>query len=153
MAFHIRPAVPTDVPAVLSLIKELAVFEREPDAVIITEADLLRDGFGPQPLYHCLVGEEDGRVVGMSFCYIRYSTWKGPRLYLEDLIVTEAARGKGYGSTLFDATLLLAKELACTAVCWQVLDWNTPAIDFYAAKGAVRRDGWVDMWLDIPGLG
>jgi GNAT superfamily N-acetyltransferase len=149
MSFTIAKATEADVPAILSLIKELAAFEREPDAVVVTEAVLLRDGFGFAPLYHCLVGKENGIVVGISFCYIRYSTWKGPRLYLEDLIVAHSARGKGYGSALFDATIELAKEMGCGAVCWQVLDWNTPAIDFYIKKGAVHNPGWLDMVLHV----
>jgi len=149
MTISITPATPADVPAILDLIRELAVFEREPDAVVVTEEVLLRDGFGAQPLYHCLVGRVGGEVVGISFCYIRYSTWKGPRLYLEDLIVHQEYRGQGYGSALFDATVHQAKVLGCSAVCWQVLDWNTPAIGFYEAKGAQRRDGWLDMFLEV----
>lgn len=149
MSLSITAATPADVPAILALIRELAVFEREPDAVVVTEEVLLRDGFGPTPLYRCLVGRVGEEVVGISFCYIRYSTWKGPRLYLEDLIVRQQCRGLGYGTALFDATLAIAKDLGCSAVCWQVLDWNTPAIEFYEAKGAQRRDGWVDMFLEV----
>lgn len=149
MTLVIAPATPSDVPAILDLIRELAVFEREPDAVVVTEEILLRDGFGAQPLYRCLVGRVGDTVVGISFCYIRYSTWKGPRLYLEDLIVGEAYRGRGFGSALFDATEEMARALGCSALCWQVLDWNTPALDFYTAKGATRRDGWVDMFLEL----
>jgi GNAT superfamily N-acetyltransferase len=149
MSFYITSALQEDVPAILALIEELAIFEREPDAVIVTQEILLRDGFGSNPLYKCLVCKESESVVGMSFCYIRYSTWKGPRLYLEDLVITKHARGKGYGSALFDATVKLAKELGCNAVCWQVLDWNLPALDFYTAKGAHIKDGWVDMFLTL----
>lgn len=149
MSLTITPATPADVPAILALIKELALFEREPDAVVVTEEVLLRDGFGRNPLYHCWVGRVGEEVVGISFCYIRYSTWKGPRLYLEDLVVREDCRGRGYGSALFEATMVKARELGCTALCWQVLDWNSAAIDFYEAKGALRREGWVDMFLEV----
>jgi GNAT superfamily N-acetyltransferase len=149
MPYRIEPAIPEDVPAILALIKELAVFEKEPEAVVVSEALLLEHGFGPQPLFTCLVAKEGVQLVGMSFCYIRYSTWKGPRLYLEDLIVTGAARGQGIGSALFDATIQLAKDLRCTAICWQVLDWNEPAQAFYEKKGAKYNPGWMDMYLEL----
>jgi len=145
MACEIVPATKEDIPNILALIQELAIFEREPDAVVVTEQILLRDGFGPAPLFYTLMARAQGKVVGMSFCYIRYSTWKGPRLYLEDLIVTENARGNGYGTLLFNATKILATDLGCSAICWQVLEWNQPAIDFYTAKGAVQNLGWLDM--------
>ncbi len=133
----------------MALIRELALFELEPDAVITSEEVLIRDGFGPAPHFHCLLAVSEGQVIGMSFCYIRYSTWKGKRLYLEDLIVTEAWRGRGVGSLLFDDTLALARVLGCNAVCWQVLDWNTPAIEFYKAKGGWVKNGWLDMQLEL----
>jgi GNAT superfamily N-acetyltransferase len=149
MPYTIRPAAPTDVPGILRLIRELATFEKEPDAVIVTEDLLLLHGFGPNPLFRCLVAVEDATVIGMSFCYIRYSTWKGPRLYLEDLIVDASARGRGIGSALFNETISLARTLACSAICWQVLDWNTPAIVFYEKLGAIHNPGWLDMYLPI----
>jgi GNAT superfamily N-acetyltransferase len=149
VAVEIAIATEQDIDTILLLIQELATFELEPDATTLTAADLMRDGFGSQPLFTCLVARDEGLAVGMSFCYIRYSTWKGPRLYLEDLIVTKAARGKGYGSALWKATLALAKELGCSAVCWQVLDWNKAAVDFYYAKGANIKQGWLDMEIAV----
>lgn len=149
MQVLIRKATAEDAGAIMALIRELALFELEPDAVITSEEVLIRDGFGPEPHFHCLLAVSEGQVIGMSFCYIRYSTWKGKRLYLEDLIVTEAWRGTGVGSQLFDSTLALARVLGCNAVCWQVLDWNTQAIEFYKAKGGCVKEGWLDMQLEL----
>lgn len=138
----IRPGTENDLSATLKLIKELAVFERAPNAVIVTEEQLKQDGFGKNPLYGLLVAEEEGSVVGISLYYNRYSTWKGKCLYLEDLIVTEEHRGKGIGLELFLATKKVAKETGCYKMVWQVLDWNTPAIDFYKQQGADIDPEW-----------
>ena len=135
------------VPDVLRLIKELAAFELEPDAVVVTEAILLADGFGPHPAYQCWVAIVDAEVVGMALTYTRYSTWKGRRCYLEDIIVQHSHRRLGIGEQLFDAVVAYASVEGHSAVCWQVLDWNAPAIEFYKKKGAVQKEGWLDYQL------
>jgi GNAT superfamily N-acetyltransferase len=143
----IRPGTEADVPAAFDLINELALFERAPDEVDNTIEDMLRDGFGPNPVYGFLVAELAGEIVGLSLYYYRYSTWKGKRLYLEDLIVTEKHRNKGIGKRLFDATVDYARQQDCKGMSWQVLDWNTPAIEFYKSYGA-RLDGeWINCSL------
>ena len=144
---RIERATPQDVGAILALIKELAIFELEPDAVVVTEEILLRDGFGPNPVYQCWVARVEGSVVGMALTYTRYSTWKGRRCYLEDIIVNERHRKMGIGGALFEAVVTYAKAEGHSAVCWQVLDWNTPAIDFYEKRSARRKDGWLDYEL------
>ncbi|TNF71106.1 MAG: GNAT family N-acetyltransferase [Bacteroidetes bacterium] len=149
---EIRPARPEDMQEVLELIRELAIFEREPHAVELTGEDLLRDGFGQMPRFKCFVAVANGRVKGMALCYPRYSTWKGLVIHLEDLIVTEAARGQGLGSALLTAVIRYAKEEGARRVSWEVLDWNDPAIDFYEGRGArVLRD-WDVVQLDARGI-
>ncbi len=148
MDIKLRMARPDDVPVIHQLIVELAIYEREPDAVLNTEQQLLEDGFGDNPLYEVILAEADGKVVGMSFYYFRYSTWKGKCLYLEDLIVTEKMRGKGIGNLLFDATAKKANELNCNMMVWQVLDWNEPSIEFYKKKLASFSEEWTNCWLD-----
>ncbi len=133
---------------VLELIRELAVFEREPDAVVITEQQLVADGFGAQPVFFCWVAEVEGMVAGMALCYVRYSTWKGQRLYLEDIVVEENKRGLGIGKALFKDVLSFAQAGPYSALVWQVLDWNTPAIEFYEKFGAHSRPGWLDMYIE-----
>lgn len=145
----LRKALPSDIPAILKLVHELAVFEKAPDEVSNTEERMLKEGFGEHPAFACLLAEKDGEVLGMSLYYFRYSTWKGRRLYLEDLIVTEAARGTGLGKLLFDRTVEIAKEEECSGMMWQVLDWNEPAIQFYK-KYRARFDGeWLNCHLDF----
>lgn len=144
MNFNIRKAQKTDVSAALRLINELAVFEKEPDAVLVTEEELLADGFGDHPLYGLLVAESGGQLVGMSLYYYRYSTWNGKCLYLEDLIVTDKFRGNGIGSALFEATIDVAKTDRCRRMNWQVLDWNTPAIEFYKKYEAYLDEEWIN---------
>lgn len=146
--FKIRDARPEDCPAIYELISELALFERAPEKVTNTPENLLRDGFGEQPLYICFVAETDAEVVGISFCYIRYSTWVGKVLYLEDLLVTERHRGKGIGTALFEHTRNYAANNGFKRVAWQVLDWNTPAIDFYRKAGAELDAEWVNAWVE-----
>jgi GNAT superfamily N-acetyltransferase len=149
MTTHIRPGARTDVPALFELIEELAAYERAPHEVTNTPEQLERDGFGENPLYGVLVAEADGRVVGMSLYYYRYSTWKGKRLYLEDLIVKPDFRGHGLGKQLLDATVAVARQMGCTGLMWQVLDWNEPSIQFYQKYGA-RLDGeWINCHLDL----
>jgi GNAT superfamily N-acetyltransferase len=143
MATVIRAASPADVPQILAFIHALATYEREPGAVSATEADLLRDGFGPHPYYFCLIAEHDGRPAGFAFYFFNYSTWKGkPGLYLEDLFVEPEFRGLGIGKALLERVAAIAVEKDCPRLQWEVLDWNTPAIDFYRAMGAEFLDEW-----------
>ena len=144
----IRFAQKEDMSSVLLLIQELADFENEPDAVVISEEDLIRDGFGTHPIFHCLVAEEEGKVVGMALFYPRYSTWKGPTFHLEDLIVTQSLRGKGYGKELYSAFIQFAAQKKVKRIEWVVLDWNTHAIDFYKKSGADVLDDWKTVQMD-----
>lgn len=139
----IRPATPEDIPLILAFIRELALYEREPDAVETTEIDLLRDGFGPTPYFHCLIAEEDGKPAGFALYFHNYSTWKGrPGIHLEDLFVRPEFRGKGIGKDLLCKVAAVALELGCGRMQWDVLDWNQPAIDFYASLGGKFMDEW-----------
>ncbi|MBM3428018.1 MAG: GNAT family N-acetyltransferase [Bacteroidetes bacterium] len=142
--FIIRSGRPEDVPRALQLIRELALYEKAPDAVEVSEESMLRDGFGAHPVYTMWVAEMDEGIVGISICYIRYSTWKGPMLYLEDLVVTENHRGKGIGKALFLASAQYAHENSMNGMVWQVLDWNTPAIGFYEYFGAEMDPEWIN---------
>ena len=129
------------MPQVLDLITELAVFEKEPDAVEITIADLQNDGFGEHPAFECFVAELEGKVEGIALVYSRYSTWKGRILHLEDLIVSQKMRGSGLGTALLDEVVRYGHQLGVKRICWDVLDWNASAIEFYEKKGAdVKRD-------------
>ena len=143
MSTTTRPAVAADVPLILEFIRGLATYEREPDAVTATEADLLRDGFGENPYYQCLIAESDGRPAGFAFYFFNYSTWTGrPGLYLEDLFVNPEFRGLGIGKALLARVAAIAVEKGCPRLQWEVLDWNTPAIEFYQALGAEFLDAW-----------
>ncbi len=142
MKVTIRNAVREDMPEVLQLIKELAFFEKEPDAVEVTVAELEDAGFGATPRFQCFVAESSKGLVGMALVYFRYSTWKGRTLHLEDLIVTESMRGKGIGSLLYKRVLEHAQELNVKRVNWEVLDWNEGAIQFYKRSGATIMDDW-----------
>ena len=143
MATTIRTATPDDVPQILVFIRALAEYEREPDAAVATEADLLRDGFGPNPFYFCLIADHDSRPAGFALYFFNYSTWLGrPGLYLEDLFVLPDFRGLGIGKALLQRIAAIAVENRCPRLQWEVLDWNTPAIDFYAAMGAEFLDTW-----------
>jgi GNAT superfamily N-acetyltransferase len=149
---NVRPARLEDMGPVLDLIRELAVFEREPHAVEVSQADLERDGFGPEVRFTCFVAEDASGIQGMALCYPRYSTWKGMVMHLEDLIVTETARGKGAGSALLTQVIRFAHDQGARRVSWEVLDWNDPAIDFYESRGArVLRD-WDVVQLDAEGI-
>ena len=148
----IRKGAQSDIPEVLSLIRELAEYERALDSVEVTEEQLVADGFGSSPLYEFLIATQDGQIIGMSLYYYRYSTWKGKGLYLEDLIVREAFRGDGVGKKLLLETARLAREQQCTGMYWQVLDWNTPAIDFYRSLGSEFDREWINCKLDRNGL-
>ena len=139
----IRKAVPTDVPVMLQFVRELAEYERDPSAVVATEADLLRDGFGPSPRYFCLVAELDGAPAGFAFYFHTYSTWLGRwGLYLEDLFVRPSFRGKGIGKALLVELAKIGVEEKIGRMNWQVLDWNTTAIEFYERLGALRLSEW-----------
>ncbi|GAA4269023.1 GNAT family N-acetyltransferase [Hyunsoonleella aestuarii] len=141
MDFIIRQAKKNDMSEVLSLIKELAHFEKEPNAVEVTVKDLEIDGFGEDPRFNCFVAEVNSKIEGIALIYNRYSTWKGRALHLEDLIVSEAMRGTGMGTALLDEVIKYAYKLGVKRVNWEVLDWNEPAINFYEKKGAkVMRD-------------
>ena len=148
----IRKGTIQDMPRVLELIKELAVFEKQPDAVQVTVSDLERDGFGPEPLFQILVAELDGEIPGIALFYNRYSTWKGKTIHLEDLIVSEKYRGSGIGMQLYRAVMEEAKVQNVRRVEWNVLDWNTPAISFYEKTGAVVYKDWLVAQMDEQGL-
>ena len=139
---NIRPATAADVPLIFTLVRGLAEYEREPHSVQITEEQLLRDGFGPQPYYECLIAEEDGRPAGFALYFPIYSTWQGPSLHLEDLFVLPEFRGKGIGKTLLNQVAAAAVKRGCARLQWDVLDWNQPAIDFYHSIGAVMLPDW-----------
>ena len=143
MATTIRTAISTDVPQILLFIRALAAYEHEPDAVEANAEALLRDGFGPQPFYQCLIADHDGQPAGFALFFFNYSTWLGrPGLYLEDLFVTPELRGQGIGKALLQRVAAIALEKGCMRLQWEVLDWNTPAIDFYRAMGAEFLDQW-----------
>lgn len=145
----LREGKPEDIPQALELIRELAIFEREPEAVVVTVEEMVRDGFGPSPLFGFFVAELNQQVVGISIYYYRYSTWNGKCLYLEDLIITESYRGQGIGKKLFAETLQKAKDENCRKMNWQVLDWNTPAIKFYEDFDATMDPEWLNGYIDI----
>jgi GNAT superfamily N-acetyltransferase len=150
---RLRPATAADVPLVLALIRELAAYEREPDAVVATEADLLRDGFGPEPRFCVLLAEDDGEPAGFAFYFFTYSTWRGrPALYLEDLFVRPAHRAKGIGMALMRALARVAVERGCERFCWEVLDWNEPALRFYEKIGAEVLRSWLNVRLSGDAL-
>lgn len=144
----IRPGKKGDLPRVLELIKELAQYEKAPHEVINNVEWMEKDGFGPKPIYGLFVAEEDSVIVGISIYYWRYSTWKGKRLYLEDIVVTESQRGKGTGKLLFDRTMQHALDENCTGMMWQVLEWNEPAINFYNKYGAKLDNEWTNCSLE-----
>jgi len=153
MEFIIRRAEARDVPRMLELVKELAVFERAPDEVTVTVEHMHDAGFGPDAVWVGWVAEAEGMIQGMAVCYERYSTWKGRRLYLEDIIVTESARGQGIGEKLFLACARFAVEHDHDGMAWQVLDWNADAIRFYERFGATFSDEWLNGSLSREQLG
>ena len=147
-SINIRPGKKEDLPRVLELVKELAEFERAPHEVTNTLSLMEEDGFGKNCVFGFFVAEENGRILGLSLYYWRYSTWKGKRLYLEDIIVTENERGRGLGKLLFDRTMEKSLEANCTGMMWQVLDWNEPAINFYKKYGAKLDKEWINCHLE-----
>lgn len=144
----IRDGKKEDLPRVLALIRELAEYERAPHEVINTVEAMEHDGFGPEPVFGFFVAEYQGGIIGLSLYYWRYSTWKGKRLYLEDIIVTQAHRGNGAGKLLFDRTMRHALDQNCSGMMWQVLDWNEPAINFYKKYGANLAQEWINCNLE-----
>jgi GNAT superfamily N-acetyltransferase len=149
----IRNTTAADVPLILDFIRGLAKYERAPNAVVATEGDLLRDGFGPNPKFRCVIAEWDNRPAGFALFFYAYSTWHGkPSLYLEDLFVLPEMRGKGIGKALLEKLAQIAIDENCYALAWMVLNWNEPAIKFYEALGAVPMDEWESMRLMEPAL-
>jgi GNAT superfamily N-acetyltransferase len=139
----IRAATPADIPLILELIRALATYEREPDAVKTTEADLLRDGFGPHPHFECLIAEVAGEAAGFALFFYNYSTWRGRSgIHLEDLFVHPRFRGQGIGKALLARVAARAAEQGCVRLQWDVLDWNQTAIDFYQSLGAKFLSEW-----------
>ena len=144
----IRKATAADAAQILEFIRALAAFERAPDAVTATEEGLIRDGFGPNPLYRCLIADYDGQPAGFAFYFFNYSTWVGrPGIYVEDLFVLPQFRRLGIGRELLKQVAAIAIENGCQRLQWEVLDWNTPAIDFYRAIGAEFLDEWRNVCL------
>jgi GNAT superfamily N-acetyltransferase len=143
----IREAIQTDCPRLMELVHELALFEKAPEEVTVTLQHFEEAGFGTNPIWKAFVAEAGGVIVGFAVYYIRYSTWKGSRMYLEDLIVTEDMRGKKIGKLLFDRLIQEAKERGFSGMVWQVLDWNEPAINFYNKYGANIEAGWLNASL------
>lgn len=147
MSIIIRTAIKADCSRLLELIKELAVYEKAPDEVTVSLAEFENAGFGENPVWKAFVAEENGIIQGFGLYYIRYSTWKGCRMYLEDLLVTEKMRGKGLGKMIFDRLIEEAKEKNFKGMTWQVLDWNDPAINFYEKYNAEFDSGWINVSL------
>ena len=145
----IRRAHIQDCPRILELIQELAVYEKAPQEVTVTLEHFEESGFGERPVWWAFVAEANGQVQGFALYYIRYSTWKGQRMYLEDLLVTEELRGKGIGKLLFDALILEAKEKQLNGIVWQVLEWNEPAINFYKKLSASFDAEWVNCSITV----
>ncbi|UAM98149.1 GNAT family N-acetyltransferase [Polaribacter litorisediminis] len=142
MGFIIRKGTAKDMESALDLITELAVFEKEPDAVEITVDDLIKDGFSENPKFNIFVAEEENSIIGIALFYERYSTWKGKTIHLEDLMVTESKRKLGAGKALYTAVLKYAFDNNFNRVAWEVIDWNTNAIDFYKSTGATYLNDW-----------
>ena len=150
MNVTIRPAVAEDCERLMELIRELAVYEKAPDQVTVSLQHFVDSGFGPNPVWWAFVAEADGRVEGFALYYIRYSTWKGQKMYLEDILVTEKMRGMGLGNLLFERLIEEAKEKQFTGIAWQVLDWNEPAINFYKKFDGIKFDGeWINCSIEV----
>ena len=142
MSYIIRLGEVEDMQAVFDLITELAIFEKEPDAVAITVADLVQDGFSENPKFKVFVAEQEHKIIGIALFYERFSTWKGRTIHLEDLIVTQHKQKIGAGKALYTAVLKYAYDHNFNRVAWEVIDWNTNAIDFYKSTGATYLNDW-----------
>jgi ribosomal protein S18 acetylase RimI-like enzyme len=150
MEIQVRRAVKKDCAAMMELIRELAIYEKAPDEVTVDFDHFVESGFGENRVWHAFVAEVDNNVVGFALYYIRYSTWKGQRLYLEDILVNETFRRNGIGKLLFDRLIEEAKEKKLNGMVWQVLDWNEPAIKFYKKYEGVKFDGeWLNCSLNF----
>ena len=149
MSIQIRRAVNQDCTKLLELINELALYEKAPQEVTVTLEHFQESGFGKNPVWWAFVSEEDGVILGFALYYIRYSTWKGQRMYLEDILVTEKARGKGIGKLLMDQLIVEAKERKLNGIVWQVLEWNEPAINFYKKYNASFDTEWVNCSISV----
>ncbi|WP_233883063.1 GNAT family N-acetyltransferase [Tenacibaculum piscium] len=153
MSFIIREGVKKDAQSILNLIVELAVFEKEPDAVVINLEILIADGFSENPKFKTFVAQElDGTIIGMALFYQRYSTWKGKSIHLEDLMVTQDKRGIGAGKKLYGSVMKYAQENDFKRVSWEVLDWNINAIEFYKNTGATVYEQWRVCQMDTESL-
>jgi GNAT superfamily N-acetyltransferase len=148
----IRPATIDDVPLLMRFSRELAEYEHEPTAMVITEKALATDGFGSQPKFRALLAEWDGQPIGYALFYDFYSSWRGPGIFLEDLFVREQFRGRGIGRALLSQVARIAKQEGCHALRWEVLDWNKPAIEFYKSLGARFLDEWKQVLLEADDL-
>lgn len=146
---ELRRATQDDIPSILELVNALAVFEKAPEEVTATVQDYIENGFGTNPIFSCFLAYYNGQLAGFSLWYYRFSTWKGKRLYLEDLYVKYDYRGKGIGKQLIEACIEEAKNTNCTGMMWQVLDWNTPAIEFYKRYNASFDGEWLNVNLHL----
>jgi GNAT superfamily N-acetyltransferase len=149
MEIKIRRAVKDDCPRLMELVRELARYERAPDEVTVSLDHFIESGFGEKPVWWAFVAEAEGMVQGFALYYVRYSTWKGQAMYLEDIIVTESMRGKKLGKLLFERLILEAREKNWTRIIWQVLSWNEPAIHFYKKYKTRFDEEWVNCSLDV----
>lgn len=149
MNISLRRANAEDCPRLLELVRELAAYEKAPQEVTVTLDHFVESGFGPNPVWWAFVAEVEGKIQGFALYYIRYSTWKGQRMYLEDIIVTEEMRGRGLGKLLFDRLIDEAREKGFSGIVWQVLDWNAPAINFYKKYNAKFDGEWVNCAIDL----
>jgi GNAT superfamily N-acetyltransferase len=145
----IRKAIQADIPDIIALVKELALFEKAPEEVTVTAEDYLQNGFKENSLFDCNLAYFYGELAGFSLWYFRFSTWKGKRLYLEDLYVREPFRGKGIGKILLNRVIDEAKVTQCSGLMWQVLEWNEPAIEFYKKYNAQLDGEWINVNLSI----
>jgi GNAT superfamily N-acetyltransferase len=149
MSLKIRKGNASDVPEIMRLVRELAVYEKAEHEVNNTNERMLKEGFSENPAFGVYIGELDGNILGIALYYYRYSTWKGKRIYLEDLIVSEDYRGKGYGKALFESVIGEGKSNDCSGMMWQVIDWNKSAIDFYETYGTRFDEEWINCHLEF----